>query len=88
MTHYNFNTPVGEAEIRALRVNDTVTLNATLYGIRDATQIHMFDRGRKTRFDLAGPRSHKAGEPRTRHRVRRYASAPPPARAWSASPGR
>jgi len=54
MTHYNFNTPVGEAEIRALRVNDTVTLNGTLYGIRDATQIHMFDRGRKTRFDLSG----------------------------------
>jgi L(+)-tartrate dehydratase beta subunit len=54
MTHCNFNTPVAEAEIRALRVNDTVTLNGTLYGIRDATQIHMFDRGRKTRFDLAG----------------------------------
>jgi L(+)-tartrate dehydratase beta subunit len=29
-------------------------LNGTLFGIRDATQIHMFDRGRKTRFDLAG----------------------------------
>jgi len=54
MTHYDFNTPVGEAAIRALRVNDTVTLNGTLYGIRDATQIHMFDRGRKTRFDLTG----------------------------------
>ena len=37
-----------------LRVNDTVTLEGTLYGIRDATQIHMFDRGRKTRFDLSG----------------------------------
>jgi L(+)-tartrate dehydratase beta subunit len=37
-----------------LRVNDTVTLHGTLYGIRDATQIHMFDRGRKTRFDLRG----------------------------------
>ncbi|HEY5217473.1 MAG TPA: fumarate hydratase C-terminal domain-containing protein [Pseudolabrys sp.] len=54
MTHYNFNTPVAEGEIRALRVNDTVTLDGTLYGIRDATQIHMFDRGRKTRFDLDG----------------------------------
>ena len=54
MAHYDFNTPVGEAGIRALRVNDTVTLNGTLYGIRDATQIHLFDRGRKTRFDLAG----------------------------------
>jgi L(+)-tartrate dehydratase beta subunit len=54
MAHYDFATPVDEASIRALRVNDTVTLNGTLYGIRDATQIHMFDRGRKTRFDLAG----------------------------------
>ena len=26
-------------------------LNGTLFGIRDATQIHMFDRGRRTRFD-------------------------------------
>jgi L(+)-tartrate dehydratase beta subunit len=54
MAHYDFSTPVDEASVRALRVNDTVTLNGTLYGIRDATQIHMFDRGRKTRFDLAG----------------------------------
>jgi L(+)-tartrate dehydratase beta subunit len=54
MAHYDFTTPVGEDAIRALRVDDTVSLNGTLYGIRDATQIHMFDRGRKTRFDLAG----------------------------------
>ena len=52
--HYEFNPPLSEADARKLRVNDTVTLNGTLYGIRDATQIHMFDRGRKTRFDLAG----------------------------------
>ena len=54
MSHYDFTTPVTEAQVRALRVNDTVSLNGTLYGIRDATYIHMFDRGRKTRFDLAG----------------------------------
>jgi L(+)-tartrate dehydratase beta subunit len=54
MAHHDFTMPVTEAQVRALRVNDTVTLNGTLYGIRDATQIHMFDRGRKTRFDLAG----------------------------------
>ena len=54
MAHHEFTMPVSEAQVRALRVNDTVTLNGTLYGIRDATQIHMFDRGRKTRFDLAG----------------------------------
>ena len=54
MTAYNFTMPVTEEQVRKLRVNDTVTLNGTLYGIRDATQIHMFDRGRKTRFDLKG----------------------------------
>jgi L(+)-tartrate dehydratase beta subunit len=46
--------PVTEADVRRLRVNDTVTLNRTLYGIRDATLIHMFDKGRTTRFDLKG----------------------------------
>ncbi|HEX6980691.1 MAG TPA: fumarate hydratase C-terminal domain-containing protein [Alphaproteobacteria bacterium] len=54
MTHYDLNMPVTEAQTRQLRVGDTVTLNGTLYGIRDATQIHMFDRGRRTRFDLNG----------------------------------
>jgi L(+)-tartrate dehydratase beta subunit len=54
MAHYEFDMPVTEQQVRQLRVNDTVTLNKTLYGIRDATQIHMFDHGRKTRFDLHG----------------------------------
>ena len=54
MAHHEFDMPVTEAQVRALQVNDTVTLNGTLYGIRDATQIHMFDRGRKARFDLSG----------------------------------
>jgi len=54
MAHYELTTPVSEDDVRALRVNDTVTLHATLYGIRDATQIAMFDHGRTTRFALAG----------------------------------
>ena len=54
MAHSDLATPVTETQARSLRVGDTVTLNGTLYGIRDATQIHMFDRGRRTRFDLAG----------------------------------
>ncbi|SEJ58173.1 fumarate hydratase C-terminal domain-containing protein [Paraburkholderia diazotrophica] len=54
MAHYDLFTPVDETQIRQLRVNDTVTLHRTLYGIRDATQIHMFDRGRTTHFDLRG----------------------------------
>jgi L(+)-tartrate dehydratase beta subunit len=54
MAHYELTTPISEEEARALRVNDTVTLQHTLFGIRDATLIHMFDRGRRTRFDLRG----------------------------------
>ncbi|MFL6676134.1 MAG: FumA C-terminus/TtdB family hydratase beta subunit [Massilia sp.] len=54
MAHYELTTPVTEEQVRQLRVNDTVTLQRTLFGIRDATQIHMLDRGRTTRFDLHG----------------------------------
>jgi L(+)-tartrate dehydratase beta subunit len=52
--HHVFDMPITEAQARALRVGDTVTLEKTLYGIRDATLIAMFDRGRATRFDLKG----------------------------------
>lgn len=54
MAHHDLTTPLTEAQARALRIDDTVTLNGALFGIRDATQIAMFDRGRATRFDLAG----------------------------------
>jgi L(+)-tartrate dehydratase beta subunit len=54
MAHHDFSMPITEAQVRGLRVNDTVTLDGTLFGIRDGTQIHMFDRARKTRFDLRG----------------------------------
>ena len=54
MAHYEFTMPVTEAQVRALAVDDTVTLNGALFGIRDATQIALFDRGRTTRFDLRG----------------------------------
>jgi L(+)-tartrate dehydratase beta subunit len=54
MAHYELTTPLNEDQVRALRVGDTVTLQRTLFGIRDATLIHMFDRGRRTRFDLTG----------------------------------
>ena len=54
MAHYDLTCPVTERDIRTLRTNDTVTLHGPLFGIRDATQIAMFDHGRSTRFDLAG----------------------------------
>ena len=54
MAHHVLTTPVTEAQVRALRVNDTVTLEGALFGIRDANQIALFDKGRTTRFDLRG----------------------------------
>ena len=52
--HHVFDMPITEAQARALKVGDTVMLEKTLFGIRDATLIAMFDRGRTTRFDLKG----------------------------------
>ena len=54
MAHHVLETPVTEAQARALRVGDTATLERTLFGIRDATLIAMFDHGRTTRLDLRG----------------------------------
>ena len=54
MAHHVLTPPLSEAQVRALRVNDTVTLEGPLFGIRDANQIALFDRGRTTRFDLRG----------------------------------
>jgi len=54
MAHYVFDMPVSEAQVRSLKIGDTVALEKTLFGIRDATLIAMFDRGRTTRFDLKG----------------------------------
>ena len=54
MAHYELTMPVAEDVVRGLRINDTVTLQERLFGIRDATQIALFDRGRRTRLDLRG----------------------------------
>ena len=54
ITHHTLEMPITSDQARALKVGDTVTLERTLYGIRDATLIHMFDRDRETRLDLDG----------------------------------
>lgn len=54
MAHHVLSMPIDEAQVRQLRAGDTVTLQNTLFGIRDATQIALFDRGRRTRMDLRG----------------------------------
>jgi L(+)-tartrate dehydratase beta subunit len=54
MTDHAFTMPITDAQARELRVNDTVTLEGALFGIRDANLIALFDKGRKTRFDMRG----------------------------------
>lgn len=54
MTEHVIHMPCTEEQIRELKIGDTVILEDWLYGIRDATQIHMFDKGRETKFDLNG----------------------------------
>ncbi len=43
MAEKHLQTPFTEAVIRELHVGDTVYFNGTLFGIRDLTQIYMFD---------------------------------------------
>ncbi|MBN9604975.1 MAG: fumarate hydratase C-terminal domain-containing protein [Afipia felis] len=54
MAHHILEMPITEEKARSLKIGDTVTLEQTLFGIRDATLIHMFDKGRETKFDLDG----------------------------------
>jgi L(+)-tartrate dehydratase beta subunit len=54
VAQHEFTPPLAAAQVRALRIDDTVTLQGALFGIRDATLIALFDRGRTTRFELAG----------------------------------
>ena len=54
MADHEIRLPASDEDVRKLNAGDHVVLHDTLFGIRDATLIHMFDRGRETRFDLAG----------------------------------
>ena len=54
MAEHEFTMPVSEDDVRKLKIGDHVVLQDTLFGIRDSTCIHMFDKGRETRLDLAG----------------------------------
>jgi len=54
MAHYNLTTPLSEDDVRQLKVRDTVTVNGHIFGIRDATQIRMFDQQQEPPVDLKG----------------------------------
>ncbi len=54
MAHHNLTTPLSEDDVRQLKVRDTVTVNGHIFGIRDATQIRMFDQQQEPPVDLRG----------------------------------
>src|SRR5215469_10309723 len=54
MAHHKLQTPLSEADIRKLQVEDTVSIDGTIFGIRDATQIRIFDQGIAPPADLTG----------------------------------
>src|SRR5437588_7566636 len=54
MAHHKLRTPLSEVDIRKLQLEDTVTIDGTIFGIRDATQIRIFDEGIAPPVDLTG----------------------------------
>jgi L(+)-tartrate dehydratase beta subunit len=54
MAEITLQTPLNEAMVRKLQLRDTVFINGHIYGIRDATQIRIFDEGVAPPTDLTG----------------------------------
>jgi L(+)-tartrate dehydratase beta subunit len=54
MASHRLTFPAGEDEIRALRAGDEVTVDGHIIGIRDRTQIRIFDQGQEPPIDLTG----------------------------------
>jgi L(+)-tartrate dehydratase beta subunit len=54
MASVHLTTPFSEDDMRSLHVGDTVTFDGTLFGIRDLTQIYMFDQHHEPPVSLAG----------------------------------
>jgi L(+)-tartrate dehydratase beta subunit len=54
MAEHILEPPLTEADVRKLQLEDTVFVNGTIFGIRDATQIRMFDEGIAPPADLTG----------------------------------
>jgi L(+)-tartrate dehydratase beta subunit len=54
MAEYHLKTPFSEEEIRKLQAGDIVYFDGTLFGIRDLTQIYMFDQNHEPPVSLAG----------------------------------
>jgi len=52
--HYDLTTPLSERDVRQLRLEDTVSIDGAIFGIRDATQIRIFDERIAPPADLSG----------------------------------
>ena len=52
--HHEITFPTDEATVRRLEAGDTVTIHGHVIGIRDATQIRIFDHGQAPPMDLNG----------------------------------
>jgi L(+)-tartrate dehydratase beta subunit len=71
MAEHRITFPTDEATIRELRAGDSVVVDGHVIGIRDRTQIRMFDQEQKPKMDLTGafllhtaPNVRKVGEGR------------------------
>jgi L(+)-tartrate dehydratase beta subunit len=54
MAEITLQTPLTEDCVRNLHLEDTVYINGHIYGLRDATQIRIFDEGMPPPTDLTG----------------------------------
>lgn len=54
MAEIHLQTPLTEDVVRKLKLQDTVYIDGHIYGIRDATQIRIFDEGVPPPTDLTG----------------------------------
>lgn len=54
MARYHLQTPFSEEDVRQLKVGDIVYFDGTLFGIRDLTQIYMFDGHHEPPVSLEG----------------------------------
>jgi L(+)-tartrate dehydratase beta subunit len=54
MAEHRLTFPASEEDIRKLRAGDLVTVDGHIIGIRDRTQIRIFDQGEEPPLDLSG----------------------------------
>jgi len=54
MSHHEVTFPTDEANVRGFEAGDTVTIQGHIIGIRDATQIRIFDQGQEPPMSLEG----------------------------------